>query len=355
MDVPTAACGLIRKGEVLKKTVRAVALLIAVGAVTGVVVAAATAKSSGVTTDTRAIRPVATIATLPSPRSLVAASGAIWYPTPTGVQRVDPATNKVTATVPIPSDCCPSIAAGAGAVWVASFDKNVVRRIDPATSKVKATIKAGPNPAGLAATKTAVWVTEHRGGTISRIDPTTNRIVATVKIGPRGTSGPQPVAVAFGDVWVGVSNISALVRVDARTNRVKARVAFPSNASPCGTIIATTSALWVSGCGEVPTIAQVDPRTNKVVNVVRVAGASGDAVIQDGRAWYGAQSVPIGSDCPCHPRLVRLEPGKHVPTAVRTLPRSIPDQVGLLKAFGALWLTDPTGNTLRRFPAHSLK
>ena len=305
--------------------------------------------------DSRAIRPAATTATLASPRSLVAAGGAIWYPTPTGVQRIDPATNKVTATVPIPSDCCPSIAAGAGAVWVASFDENVVRRIDPATSKVKATIKAGPNPAGLAATNAAVWVTEHRGGTISRIDPATNRIVATVKVGPTGTSGPQPVAVAFGDVWVGVSNISALVRVDARTNRVEARIAFPSNASPCGTIIATRSALWVAGCGEAPTIAQVNPRTNKVIAVVGVGGASGDAVIQDGKAWYGAQSVPIGSDCPCHPWLVRLEPGKNAPTAVRTLPRSILDQVGLLRAYGALWLTDPTGNTLRRFPADSLK
>jgi virginiamycin B lyase len=305
--------------------------------------------------ETRAIRPVATIPTLSSPRSLVAAGGAIWYATPTGVQRVDPATNTVSAIVRIPSDCCPSIAAGAGAVWVASFDENVVRRIDPGTNKVTVTIKAGPNPAGLAANEAAVWVAEHRGGTISRIDPATDKIVATVKVGPTGTSGPQPVAVAFGDVWVGVSNISALVRVDSRTNRVKARVMFPPGASPCGTIIAARSALWVSGCGDEPTIAQVDPRTNKVVAVVGVGGASGDAVIQDGNAWYGAQSVPIGSDCPCHPRLVRLEPGKHAPTAVRTLPRSILDQVGLLKAFGALWLTDPTGNTLRRFPTESLE
>ena len=52
---------------------------------------------------------------------------------------------------------------------------------------------------------------------------------------------------------------------------------------------------------------------------------------------------------------MRLEPGKRAPTAARALPRSILDQVGLLKAFGALWLTDPTGNTLRRFPGDSLK
>jgi hypothetical protein len=50
MDVPTAACGLILKGGILKKTVRALALLITVGVVTGVVVTAATANSSGVTT-----------------------------------------------------------------------------------------------------------------------------------------------------------------------------------------------------------------------------------------------------------------------------------------------------------------
>lgn len=132
-------------------------------------------------------------------------------------------------------------------------------------------------------------------------------------------------------------------------------MAFPSAASPCGTIIAAGPTLWVSGCGETPTITQVDPRTNKVVNVVRVAGASGDAVTQDGKAWYGVDAVPIGSDCPCHPRLVRLASRKHVPTAVRTVPPGILDQDGLLKAFGSVWLTDPTGNTLRRFRAGSLK
>lgn len=305
--------------------------------------------------DTRAIKPVATIATLSSPRSLVTIGGAIWYVTPTGVQRVDPATSKVAATISIPSDCCPSIAAGAGAIWVASFDENVVRRIHPATNQIQATIKIGPNPAGIAATDAAVWVTNHRGGTVSRIDPPTNKIVATIKVGPTGTSGPQPVAVGFGDVWVGVSNISTLVRIDVATNRVKARVKFPPGASPCGTIVAVKSTLWVSGCGEVPTIAEVDPVRNKVVSVVGVVGASGDAVIQDGKAWYGALSVPVGADCPCHPRLLRLEPGKHKPTAVRTLARSIIDQYGLLKAFGSLWLTDPTGNTLRRFPGDALK
>lgn len=304
---------------------------------------------------TRAIKPIATVATLPSPRSVVAAGGAVWYVTPTGVQRVDPATNKVTATVRIPSDCCPSVASGAGSVWVGSFDENVVRRIDPARNRVAAKIKVGPNPAGLVATNTGVWVTNHRGGTVSRIDPATNKIVATVKVGPVGTSGPQPVAVAFGDVWVGVANISMLVRIDAKTNRVKARVRFPSGTSPCGTIIGVRSAVWVSGCGETTTVSEVDPRTNRFVGIVRVGGASGDAVVQDGKAWYGADSTPPGVDCPCHPRLVRLEPGKHAPTAVRRLPPGILDVYGLLKANGSLWLTDPTGNTLRRFAGDSLE
>lgn len=111
----------------------------------------------------------------------------------------------------------------------------------------------------------------------------------------------------------------------------------------------------MSGCGEVPAIAQVDPRVNKVVNVVRVAGASGDAVIEDGKAWYGVDAVPIGSECPCNPRLMQLERGKHAPTAVRTLPPRTLDQGGLTKAFGSVWLTDPSDNTLSRFPVDSLK
>jgi hypothetical protein len=51
MDARPAARGLVLKGGILKKqTVRALALVLAVGVVTGVVVSAATAKSSGATT-----------------------------------------------------------------------------------------------------------------------------------------------------------------------------------------------------------------------------------------------------------------------------------------------------------------
>ena len=134
---------------------------------------------------TRAITPVATIRTLPSPRSLVAAGGAVWYVTPTGVQRVDPAANKVSATVPSPPIAAPaSLRARASLGGELRRERGAQDR--SGHEQGRGDIKSGPNPAGVAATAAAVWVTNHRGGTVSRIDPITNTVVATVKVGRPG-------------------------------------------------------------------------------------------------------------------------------------------------------------------------
>ena len=51
------------------------------------------------------------------------------------------------------------IAAGAGAIWVALADAGAVARIDPRTNKVTATIAVGHRPQGVAVADGLVWVT----------------------------------------------------------------------------------------------------------------------------------------------------------------------------------------------------
>lgn len=316
----------------------------------GLVAAAHTARSAPVTP----IEPRATIAAAPlaGESSMVTTDGAIWIDTTKGVQRIDPRKNAVVATIRMRNRYGIGLAVGAGAVWAADFDKSVVRRIDPTTNRVVSTIKAGTNPVSLTFALGAVWVANHRGGSVSRIDPKANTVVATVEAGPAGPSGPQPIAAGFGDVWTGVPNINAVVRIDPVTNDEKATVKLPERtAVPCGPIAIVRSALWISACAELPTIAQIDPVTNTAMGWVYVGGWANGTVVFRGKAWYAVSGIDTGIT----PRLVRVEPGKRQPTAVRYLASRVKDPGAMLIAFGSLWLADVQSGTVLRFPASILK
>ena len=81
--------------------------------------------------------------------------------------------------------CTRSVAAGDGAVWLTYPSSDTVSRIDPATNKVTASIHVGPQPAEIAISPGAVWVADAGGPSVSRIDPATNRVVATIHVGPK--------------------------------------------------------------------------------------------------------------------------------------------------------------------------
>lgn len=78
--------------------------------------------------------------TLWNPYPIATGGGAVWVGTDHGVGRIDPATNKVTASVRLAYDnkacgpatdypCTSGIAYAAGSVWVADWNKNQILRI----------------------------------------------------------------------------------------------------------------------------------------------------------------------------------------------------------------------------------
>jgi YVTN family beta-propeller protein len=113
------------------------------------------------------------------------------------VWRLDPATGRVIAAIPLPF-VPGAIATGAGGVWVASLLDDTISRIDPTTNRIVATVRAGRGVRGVAVGEGAVWTANSFDGTVSRIDPRTNRVVATVPVA--GT--PLQVAAAGGGIWV---------------------------------------------------------------------------------------------------------------------------------------------------------
>ncbi|HEX2155398.1 MAG TPA: hypothetical protein VHS79_00195 [Actinomycetes bacterium] len=172
-----------------------------------------------------------------------------------------------------------SMAAGAGALWVAGSDQ--VTRIDPATNTVAAKIPVaatGAGPAGVAVGAGAVWVPVAVPGALWGIDPETNKVTSKIPLG-EPLSGSVSVSAAGDTVWVaccgqsgtGVSTSGGrLLRIDPRRKRVVADIAL--NASPVA-IAADTSAAWVATAGG--QVLMVNPRRNRVTATINAGGPLG--------------------------------------------------------------------------------
>jgi YVTN family beta-propeller protein len=183
---------------------------------------------------------------------LAAGEGAVWTSNVAAgsVSRIDPATNKVVATIPVwptnacgpaPSTSCSSpmgIAFTPGAVWVVLHHEWRVVRIDPATNRVVATISLGSGPPqsgpqDLSATNGFVYVGGDSGfgglGEVVRIDPATNAV--TPLLAP--AIGCDAKAATAGHVWQSVAdgtcgpNVGgSLVDIDSTSKSIAGTVAL---------------------------------------------------------------------------------------------------------------------------------
>jgi YVTN family beta-propeller protein len=167
------------------------------------------------------------VATIPIPGqgsafSLAAAGGSVWVSGNRGLSRIDPAGNRVT-----PVDvCCGELAAGAGGLWVADGQDRAVLRVDPASGRVLARIPvpltaAPEGPFRVAAAGGAVWVTSEtvkpKPGDASllwRVDAAANRFAGTLRVGTVGRNHIAATVAAGRDaVWVTVGDRDAVLRI----------------------------------------------------------------------------------------------------------------------------------------------
>jgi virginiamycin B lyase len=188
-----------------------------------------------------------------SPVSIATTPGAVWVVLhhEWAVVRIDPATNKVVATVPIgsgaPEDGPQGITASNGMVYVGGNDpstgKLFLKRIDPATNAVTPVVEI-PAVRGCdekAADETHVWfaVDGCESNSISAIDTSSGSIVGRVDIG-----GPAfGVSIGLGAVWV-VTGSNELVRIDPATHSITGRLSFPAGSG--GWMSAGEGAVWLA-------------------------------------------------------------------------------------------------------------
>jgi DNA-binding beta-propeller fold protein YncE len=101
-----------------------------------------------------------------------ASPDAVWVTTPTGIARINPQTNAVTATVPLagaPYLGDPDVVGGH--VWVPQIRKNSIAVVDPASNTVTGTVKAGVGPFVITTIRGEAWVPSWKGTDIWRIKP----------------------------------------------------------------------------------------------------------------------------------------------------------------------------------------
>jgi ABC-type transport system substrate-binding protein len=155
------------------------------------------------------------------------------------VRRIDLADADVSGPIPVGANPT-AIAAGAGAIWVASEEAGTVTRLDPRTGEVVKAIPVGNGPSAVAVGAGAVWAVNRPDGTVTRIDPRTNRVTWAVGVG-----GPDPAAIAAGDagVWVAGGSAGTVTRIDPDSPREVERIDVESSASA---VAIADGAVWAS-------------------------------------------------------------------------------------------------------------
>lgn len=192
----------------------------------------------------------------------VAAQGSVW--TTDSLERrlvrIDPATNSVSARIPLKGSNPLGITYGAGSIWVANRNGGSVTRVSPKTNKAGKTIRVGFGPYALAYGAGSIWVTNESSGTVSRINPSRNRVTKTIKIG----GGPNGIVAAFGAVWVADYRRGRVLRIDPVRNRVNAKLRLDH----ADWITPTADALWISS--ETNSVYRLDPQTLQITATVPV-------------------------------------------------------------------------------------
>src|SRR5262249_23334239 len=138
-----------------------------------------------------------------------------------------------------------------------------LQRIDPKTNKLVATLDLGSDPTGVAVGHGAVWVIHHDDNRISKIDPRTDAVVAT-----GSAPGPKSVTVGGGSVWV-VNEDGTVTALDAATGATVHQVGLPSGVWPAELVAFGSGAAWaLSPLTDV--VARINPLSGSLSTTLRL-------------------------------------------------------------------------------------
>lgn len=208
---------------------------------------------------------------LPGAGCAAVAAGRVWAAAGRSIRRIDPATNLLTGP-PIPVRGRPQgVAAGPGGVWVASGfgdarsqraappgtsgrPVGVISRIDPRTGAVALTREVVAFPEHVATGSGQVWLTSD-DGTAARLDPDTGALLRRARV---SLGGRTRLAVGLGGLWgvteVGPGTAWAVRKLDSSGRRGPP---VPVGASPVSLAVGA-GAVWVANLND-GTVTRIDP------------------------------------------------------------------------------------------------
>ena len=249
------------------------------------------------------------IATVELPGRLCQGIGAspeaIWACGPDGLVRIDPATNAVVAEVALDAPLGVSrLAYGAGSLWAfatSTVGPDTVVRVDPATNAITATIPLGHLAGTMAFGLDALWVTSPTDDLLLKIDPATNAVE------PLSTAleGAGQVAVSDDAVWASLygehgaqapEGAPTIVRIDPASGEVTAEIDAGAGLEDSNGIVASTDGVWVRGTD--PFLVRIDPATAEIVDRIEGDHGTGDVTVAFGSVWATSE----------HGRVMRFEP-----------------------------------------------
>lgn len=278
--------------------------------------------------------------------------------------RIDPATNKLAASVAVGSD--PSgVAVAAGGAWVASFSDQTATRIDSKTNasetfavaelggfapgyptalavgggdlwiatgtslialvpsrpyiphEVRLAPVAGGIANAMAGSADAVWVARNDGA-LWRVEPLAGGLVARIELGYR----PSALALDGRSLWIATSE-GVVLRVDTTTNKVERTIRLPFN--PAGVAVADDD-VWLTDTVR-GRIVQLDPASGRLVRTVRGAHRPAGLAVGSGSLWVANRDDGT---------VWRIEPSTgRVIAKIRVGPH--PDDVAV--GAGGVWVT----------------
>jgi YVTN family beta-propeller protein len=257
---------------------------------------------------------VATIGTGGFSYGMAAGAGALWVVGSDEINRIDPATNTVTASIPVGATGSgpAGVAVGAGTVWVPVAVPGSLWGINPETGKVAARIPLGGPLRGsisVSATRDTVWVAccgesgvgaSASGGRLLRVDPRRKRVVADIAL----PASPVAVAADASAAWVATAGGQVLL-VSERRNRVAATIdaggplAFPQ------TIATGTGGVWLADPFD-EQVVRIDPKTRRVMARIPAGAVTTLAVTRDG-VW-GLSPIGLVRVDPAHDRVTAVAP-----------------------------------------------
>jgi hypothetical protein len=266
---------------------------------------------------------------------LAFAFGSIWMGGRFEVERVDPASDKIVAKIPLDSQAG-AVFATPSLVCVESGPRTSC--IDPTTNSVTVTL-----PAGRMFGDGSVWATD-ASGTLLRIDPTTGRTLASVSV--QGTVSWQPqLAAGFGSIWVGSGDNHAVIRVDAKAMRIVATIGGISEADSLLPVGVGFGSVWAqaNAAGGSGILYRIDPGTNTIVASIQLGipargGQYGgtDIAFDDTSVWTGDTS----------PTVTRVDPATNQVVATLGVGRT-PEWV--VVGAGSVWVDANNSSAVVRF------